>query len=210
MRTSANTRQASHRRARRRTPVVIGVAAAALAGILCFVACSGAADTIGREITAGTSGIDREDSSDGGFGASDGVLPTNELTAFDTDHPGIANLEPALLQAVQDAARAAEEDDITVYVNSGWRSMEYQQHLLDAAIAEYGSEEAARQYVATPDASAHTRGAAVDIGATDADYWFIENGADFGLCQTFANEIWHFELATTPGGECPAQLPDAG
>lgn len=88
--------------------------------------------------------------------------------------------------------------------------MAYQQHLLDAAIAEYGSEEAARQYVATPDGSAHTRGAAVDIGATDADYWFIENGAEFGLCQTFANEIWHFELATTPGGECPAQLPNAG
>lgn len=210
MRTSISTRPAAHRRARRRAPVVVGVAAAALAGVLCLVACGPTAETIGRGIGAGISGTDRDGSSDDGFGASDGVLPTNELTAFDTGHAGIANLDPALLQAVQDASRAAEQDDITVYVSSGWRSMEYQQHLLDAAIAEYGSEEAARQYVATPDGSAHTRGAAVDIGATDADYWFIENGAEFGLCQTFANEIWHFELATDPGGECPAQLPNAG
>ena len=27
-------------------------------------------------------------------------------------------------------------------------------------------------------------------------------------CQVFANERWHFELATTAGGRCPPMLPD--
>ena len=41
------------------------------------------------------------------------------------------------------------------------------------------------------------------IGPTDADDWVNRHGNKFGLCQTLANEIWHFELATTPGGTCP-------
>jgi len=49
----------------------------------------------------------------------------------------------------------------------------------------------------------------VDIGPTAADDWLIQHGADYGLCQTFANEIWHFELATVPGGRCPDMLPDS-
>jgi LAS superfamily LD-carboxypeptidase LdcB len=75
-------------------------------------------------------------------------------------------------------------------------------------VAKYGSEEEARRYVATPDTSAHVTGDAVDIGPTEADSWLSQHGADYGLCQTFANEIWHYELATTPGGLCPAILAD--
>jgi hypothetical protein len=51
-------------------------------------------------------------------------------------------------------------------------------------------------------------GDAVDIGPTDADDWLIQHGSTYGLCQIFANELWHFELATTPGGDCPALLAD--
>ena len=52
-------------------------------------------------------------------------------------------------------------------------------------------------------------GQAVDIGGPAADHWLIANGNRFGLCQTYANELWHFELATEPGGLCPPPLPDA-
>ena len=31
----------------------------------------------------------------------------------------------------------------------------------------------------------------------------------YGLCQIFANERWHFELATEPGGACPPMYPDS-
>jgi hypothetical protein len=51
-------------------------------------------------------------------------------------------------------------------------------------------------------------GDAVDIGPQEADAWLVEHGAAYGLCQIFANEAWHFELATTPGGVCPDLLPD--
>ena len=60
----------------------------------------------------------------------------------------------------------------------------------------------------TPDESAHVTGDAVDVGPTDAMYWLARHGSDHGLCQTYANEIWHFELAVEPGGRCPAPAAD--
>ena len=127
---------------------------------------------------------------------------------LDTGDPTVGQLDPALLAALQSAARDALADGVPMSVTSGWRSREHQQRLYDEAVATYGSEEEARRYVATPDTSAHVTGDAVDIGPTDADSWLSQHGADYGLCQTFANEMWHFELATTPGGTCPEMLPD--
>jgi hypothetical protein len=123
--------------------------------------------------------------------------------------PSISNLDPDLLAAVRAAARVARADGVELRITSGWRSRAHQQRLYDEAVAEYGSADEARRYVATPDASAHVTGDAVDVGPTDADDWLIQHGADYGLCQVFANEIWHFELATTPGGPCPELLPDS-
>jgi zinc D-Ala-D-Ala carboxypeptidase len=92
----------------------------------------------------------------------------------------------------------------------GWRSPEFQQRLLDNAIQTYGSYAVARQYVQTPEASKHVTGQAVDVGGQGADQWLIANGSRFGLCRIYANELWHFELATdAPAGKCPALLPDA-
>jgi len=98
---------------------------------------------------------------------------------------------------------------VGLLVTSGWRSKAHQQRLFTEAVSKYGSEEEALRYVSTPDRSAHVTGDAVDIGPTDADDWLIQHGADYGLCQVFANEIWHFELATTPGGECPEMYADS-
>ncbi|MDT5153713.1 MAG: zinc D-Ala-D-Ala carboxypeptidase, partial [Mycobacterium sp.] len=42
-----------------------------------------------------------------------------------------------------------------------------------------------------------------------ADQWLIANGSRFGLCQIYANELWHFELATDPLGNCPPLVPNA-
>ncbi|MFI6673770.1 M15 family metallopeptidase [Kribbella sp. NPDC050470] len=140
--------------------------------------------------------------SSGPAGPDDGVLP-DKASAFDTDLPGIAKLDPDLLKAVQQAETAMRKDGITMNVNTGWRSKKYQQELLDRAIAKYGSKKKALEYVSTPEDSHHVTGDAVDIGPTAADYWLIRKGARFGLCQTLSNEIWHFELVTEPGGKCP-------
>ena len=37
-------------------------------------------------------------------------------------------------------------------------------------------------------------GNAVDIGSFDATAWLSAHGAGYGLCQTYANESWHYEL----------------
>jgi LAS superfamily LD-carboxypeptidase LdcB len=76
-------------------------------------------------------------------------------------------------------------------------------------VRKYGSLAQAREFVNTPDKSTHVTGKAVDLGPTDADDWVNRNGAQYGLCQAYANEMWHFELLTTPGGECPPPMPNA-
>lgn len=125
-----------------------------------------------------------------------------------SSRPAIDRLDPDLRAAVRRAMRDARRDGVRMRVTSGWRSRAHQGRLLAEAVDRYGSLDEALRYVATPDTSAHVTGDAVDIGPTEADIWLIQHGAEYGLCQVFANEIWHFELATTPGGDCPELLPD--
>jgi D-alanyl-D-alanine carboxypeptidase len=143
------------------------------------------------------------------FGADDGVIPDNESVGVDSELPAVTRLEPALLDALRQASDAASIDGQTIDVTSGWRSVRYQEDLFAQAVVTYGSEEAAREFVAPPTRSKHVTGDAVDIGPLDAQFWLMEHGSKYGLCQTYANERWHFELATTPGGVCPEMLPDA-
>lgn len=145
-----------------------------------------------------------------GRASEDGGIPTgSSISPDDSGHPAIARLDPALLAAVREAARDARAAGVELRVTSGWRSKAYQQRLLDEAVARYGSLAEARRLVSTPEKSAHVTGKAIDIGPTDAADWLIRNGSDYGLCQTYANEMWHFELSTTPGGECPRPHDDA-
>ncbi|MFD0341359.1 M15 family metallopeptidase [Streptomyces sp. NPDC127117] len=160
---------------------------------------------------AATAEVTQEGADEGaGEGADEGDTPDGRrLTPFDTRYPAIGRLDERLLKAVQQAARDARDDGIEFRVTSGWRSKEHQQRLLDEGIEKYGSAEKARQFVNTPQKSTHVSGKAVDIGPTDADDWLIRNGSDYGLCQVYNNEMWHFELLTRPGGTCPAPLSNA-
>jgi D-alanyl-D-alanine carboxypeptidase len=136
-------------------------------------------------------------------GEGDGVVPDG-VTVFDDAIPAVANLDPDLLKALRDAAAGAALEDITIYVTSGWRSPEYQNQLLRAAVSKYGSEDAAARWVATAATSPHVSGDAVDIGHSDATAWLSRQGAEYGLCQIYRNEPWHYELR--PGAiahSCP-------
>lgn len=142
--------------------------------------------------------------------ASDGFIPADvTLSPFDLDQPAVGNLNPDLLAAIQQAANDAVSDGVDIRINSGWRSARYQQRLLSQAVIQYGSEQEARKWVDTPEQSSHVAGNAVDIAPSAADDWLLRHGSRFGLCQTYANEIWHFELAATPGKHCPAPKSDA-
>lgn len=134
---------------------------------------------------------------------------TRHLPAAPPLDDTVGRLDPDLRAALEAATKDALADGIRVRVTSGWRSAAHQQRLFDEAVVEYGSPEEASRWVSTPDRSAHVTGDAVDVGPTDAADWLGRHGSAYGLCQTFANESWHFELATEPGGECPAMLPDS-
>ncbi|PWK89608.1 D-alanyl-D-alanine carboxypeptidase-like protein [Lentzea atacamensis] len=137
----------------------------------------------------------------------DGSIPDNEsISLNDNEHAAIANLDPALLAAVREAAVDAQAQKVELKVTSGWRSAQYQQRLMDDAVARYRSEKEARRWVQTPEKSKHVTGTAIDIGPTNAADWLIRHGADYGLCQAYAHEMWHFELLTTRGGQCPQPI----
>jgi LAS superfamily LD-carboxypeptidase LdcB len=48
------------------------------------------------------------------------------VTVFNDRFPAVANLDPELLRALRQAATDAADDGVAFYVNSGWRSAEYQ------------------------------------------------------------------------------------
>ena len=127
------------------------------------------------------------------LGEADGAVPDG-TTVFDEAIPGVAKLDPALLGALRQAATDAADDGVEFVVDSGWRSPEYQERLLQEAVSKYGSEAKAARWVATPDTSPHVSGDAVDIGPSVAAAWLSEHGAEYGLCQIYGNEPWHYEL----------------
>lgn len=100
------------------------------------------------------------------------------------------------------AAREAKHD---IKIQSGFRSVERQQELWAAAVAKYGSEDAARKWVAPPGRSYHNKGTAADLNyagggmsgsspaANAARQWAHQNAARFGLTFPLGNEAWHVE-----------------
>lgn len=77
-----------------------------------------------------------------------------------------------------------------VWVTSGYRSPERQAQLYAAAVKKYGSEAAARKWVAPPGKSQHGMGVAADLGG-DLD-WVRQNAARYGLVQPMSWEPWHW------------------
>ena len=173
--------------------VVVAAIAAALGSQLLASSSSTAHSSTTATSPIGVPLSERRDLRRDARGEADGAVP-DRTTVFDDDVPGIAKLDPALLGALREAATDAAGDGVEFVVDSGWRSPGYQEHLLDEAISKYGSEEQAARWVATPDTSAHVSGDAVDIGHVDAAAWLSGHGAEYGLCQIYGNEPWHYEL----------------
>jgi zinc D-Ala-D-Ala carboxypeptidase len=144
----------------------------------------------------------------GARGEAGGALPDG-VTVFDDGYPAVAKLDPDLRQALREAATDAAADGVKLYVNSGWRSRERQNLLLREAVSKYGSEEEAARWVATADTSPHVSGDAIDIGRANATVWLSGHGAQYGLCQIYGNEPWHYELRTNAIDHgCPRRYVD--
>lgn len=142
---------------------------------------------------------------------ADGRVPEGEtVSPFDDSVPAVARLDPALLAALREAATAVGVDGRTLHVTSGWRSAAYQRWLQDDALRTFGSADEASRWVASPEDSAHVTGDAVDVGPYATAEWLSRHGAQFGLCQVYANEVWHLELhPDAPDEGCPPMSADA-
>ena len=180
--------------------------------VVCVVAVAALAAALGADSHPSSSSTGRFDPPRAerrdALGVAGGAVP-DDTTAFDDDVPGVANLDPDLLRALRRAATDAADDGVRLIVDSGWRSPAYQAQLLREAVAEYGSEQEAARWVATPDTSAHVSGDAVDIGPAAAATWLSAHGAAYGLCQTYGNEPWHYELRPEAADQgCPPTYAD--
>ncbi|MET0520679.1 MAG: M15 family metallopeptidase [Jiangellaceae bacterium] len=198
--------RATTRRIFRPAAVGLLVVAAAIIGTLVHQSASSPAPSFREGLRSDHGGMTTE--ADGAVTQADGILP-DAVTVLDDQYPGVANLDPDLLQALREAATDVADDGIDFYVTSGWRSPEYQSQLLREAVSEYGSEEEAARWVATADTSPHVSGAAVDIGRSDATAWLSKHGSDYGLCQIYRNEPWHYELRPEAiNHRCPHMYAD--
>jgi D-alanyl-D-alanine carboxypeptidase len=138
-----------------------------------------------------------------------GGVARRGLTVFDNERPAVANLDSDLLGALRQAATDAASDGVEIFINSGWRSPEYQERLLRQAVSKYGSEKTAARWVATADTSSHVSGHAVDIGPSRATAWLSRHGAKYRLCQIYRNEPWHYELRSEAVDDgCPSMYAD--
>ena len=215
---SVRPERTAARRPRSTIRPALVVAVAAILGALGYLSLGFSSDPPAPSSSASTStasdrigGVPQDGSTTGLHGAlgeAGGAVPGG-VTVFDDQVPAVGNLEPGLLHALRQAATEAAGDGVELQVNSGWRSPAYQEQLLREAVAKYGSEKQAARWVATPNTSAHVSGHAVDIGPSDAAAWLSRHGARFGLCQTYSNESWHYELrprAVRHG--CPPRYAD--
>lgn len=191
-------------RRRRRNVLRLAVAAVVLLALALVLSRLGDQGLSPAGIAAGP-----RESHSGPLASQDGYVPVGGSLSPFGDEPAIAKLDPVLGDALREAANDAGAEGVELRVNGGWRSARYQRELLRRAVETYGSVEAARQYVKPPGQSSHVTGDAVDVGPADAASWLSQHGSEYGLCQTYANEPWHFELAAPPGGTCPPMIADA-
>lgn len=118
-----------------------------------------------------------------------------------------------LTQLLQDAANAG----LSLWVASGYRSVEDQDSILDRAIAENENgglteseaEQTALRTIAEPGCSEHHTGLAVDFNTVSEDFghteeytWLQSHAADYGFVQRYCaakeditkidEEVWHY------------------
>jgi len=127
----------------------------------------------------------------------------------DLEPEAVTDLDPELARRFANAQVAAAADGVDLTLTSGWRSAAEQQALVDKAITRYGSEAKAHSWVLPPETSEHVKGLAIDVGPTAGASWLGAHARAFGLCRTYANEMWHFEKLAEGARACPDPHADA-
>ena len=133
-----------------------------------------------------------------------------------------SKLNPDYASRVAQLISAAEQDlgPRALTITSAYRSPELQAQLFAAAVQKYGSEAAARKWVAPPGRSKHNSGEAVDFADASGRMlrdpnskeaqWIKANAARFGLDVPMSWEPWQVELSGSRGGSAPAPYSPSG
>lgn len=133
-----------------------------------------------------------------------------------------SKLNPDYAARVAQLIQAADQElgPGSLKITSAYRSPELQAQLFAGAVKKYGSEAAARKWVAPPGRSKHNAGLAVDFADAsgrmlrDANsreaQWIKANAARFGLDVPMSWEPWQVELSGSRGGAAPALLSTSG
>ncbi len=97
---------------------------------------------------------------------------------------------------------AQEKYGIKIRIASALRSVEHQTRLFNNAVKKYGSESAARKWVAKPSCgSPHVRGVAVDAYAvpfSTANQAKLQKAFQEAGWQRYCAEYWHFQIPGSP------------
>lgn len=108
-------------------------------------------------------------------------------------------------------AKKAKEEDITLLVHSGYRSIWYQKKIFKRLMAEGRTWEDVVRYVAPPGYSEHMLGTVVDLypsnwsfASTPAYKWLEKHAPSFGFSETYPKsgqdgfpwEPWHWKFAS--------------
>lgn len=131
---------------------------------------------------------------------------------------GVAGGSSGMNGAFMDRLKALMAAVPGVSIGSGFRSNERQAELFAKAVAKYGSEAAARKWVAPPGHSMHNVGLAADLrfASPEARREAHRRAGEFGLRFRMGHEPWHVEpsegrgLGGASGGARPLTVNRSG
>ncbi|MGN0631272.1 MAG: D-alanyl-D-alanine carboxypeptidase family protein [Ruminococcus sp.] len=123
----------------------------------------------------------------------DGILLINKSYGVDADYdPG--ELTEETQNAFNELCAAAAEDDMNIYLASGYRSYETQGEIYDGYVVMYG-EDLADTFSARPGFSEHQSGLAIDVNSIDDSFaetpeaeWLAKNCMDYGFIIRYAKD----------------------
>ncbi len=114
-------------------------------------------------------------------------------------------LTPSAAQGWRDLRQAADNDGVSIYIVSAYRSFQRQVEIIEASIVQGRSVDELFQHVAPPGCSEHHTGKAVDLGTpecedlteefarTDAFYWLDGHAEAFNCRLSFPkNNAWGY------------------
>ena len=105
---------------------------------------------------------------------SDDYISTVKLCEIGNIDGGTYEVEVTTKKAFEDLQKALSEKGVVIGVDSAYRSVAYQQQIMDDFITEYG-EDYAKRTVAIPGTSEHHTGLVIDLVPEVNGNWVVEN-----------------------------------